>query len=251
MDPSRACRTIGAALNSPYYQSGTQIRVAPGHYLEDNPLQLKPYTSVVGSDLRTCSVEPINKTQDLFHVNSGCYLNYMQFLNGRSGLLEGAYAPGTNRGAYATAFPPQTGDDRIDLFHSPYIQNCTNQSGPWLKDGTMFVPNQTVQIPSAVATGTWPANTTTIVVTPTLGTIKQGDTVNAGQQNIGFFNARTLMLINKGFIQEQVVAYIDKQITDNIDGFGAPIDTTSIWWNTVLIRHLHIVENSVSVMLVY
>jgi len=209
MDAGRACRTIGGALNSPYYQSGTQIRVAPGHYLEDNPLQLKPYTSIMGSDLRTCSVEPINKTQDLFHMNSGCYLAFMQFLNGRSGLLEGDYAPGFNRGAYATAFPPLEGNDRINLFHSPYIQNCTNQSGPWLKDGTMFVPNQTVQIPTAVGTGTWVANTTTLRVTVSTGTIAVGMSINAGQQNPGFFNARTLLLANKPFLQQQVVAHVD------------------------------------------
>ena len=227
MDASRACRTIGAAINSPYYQSGTQIRVAPGHYLEDNPLQLKPYTSIMGADIRTTSVEPINKTQDLFHMNSGCYLAFMQFLNGRSGLLEGPYTQGTNRGAYCTAFPPLPEGERIDLFHSPYIQNCTNLSGPWLKDGTMFVPNQTVQIPSAVGMGTWPANTTTIVVTanPEFGTIKQGDTINAGQQNPGFFNARTLMLASKPFMQEQVIAYITQQIVANVGNVG------SIWWN--------------------
>ena len=226
MDASRACRTIGAAINSPYYQSGTQIRVAPGHYLEDNPLQLKPYTSIMGADLRTTSVEPINKTQDLFHLNSGCYLAFMQFLNGRSGLLEGVYTKGTNRGAYATAFPPLPESERIDLFHSPYIQNCTNLSGPWLKDGTMFVPNQTVQIPSAVGQGTWPANTTTLIVTPSLGTINQGDTINAGQQNPGFFNARTLMLASKPFMQEQVVAYINQEIANNVGVLD------SIWWNT-------------------
>jgi hypothetical protein len=209
MDAGRACRTIGGALNSPYYQSGTQIRVAPGHYLEDNPLQLKPYTSIVGSDLRTCGVEPINKTQDLFHMNSGCYLAFMQFLNGRSGLLEGDYAPGFNRGAYATAFPPLEGNDRINLFHSPYVQNCTNQSGPWLRDGTMFVPNQTVQIPAAVGTGTWIANTTTLVVNVSSGTIAVGMSINAGQQNPGFFNARTLLLANKPFLQQQVVARVN------------------------------------------
>jgi len=210
MDPSRACRTIGGALKSPYYQSGTQIRVAPGHYLEDNPLQLKPYTSIMGSDLRTCSVEPINKTQDLFHMNSGCYMAFMQFLNGRSGLLEGQYDPQYNRGAYCTSFPPLEGDARIDLFHSPYIQNCTNLSGPWLKDGTMFVPNETVQIPKVTAFGTWTANTTTILVKAIgTGTISRGDYVNAGQQNPGFFEARTLMLANKPFLQEQVVAYVD------------------------------------------
>jgi len=208
-DASRACRTITGAVNSPYYQPGTQIRVSPGHYLEDNPIQLKPYTSIMGSDIRTTGVEPINKTQDLFHMNSGCYLAFMQFLNGRSGLLEGPYDTRFNRGAYCTAFPPLTGDDRIDLYHSPYIQNCTNLSGPWLKDGTLFTPNQTVQVPSAVGTGTWASNTTSIVVNVSTGTIKQGDYINAGQQNPGFFNARTLLLANKPFLQEQVVKYIN------------------------------------------
>ena len=227
MDASRACRTIGAALNSPYYQPGTQILVSAGRYLEDNPLRMKPYTSIRGSDIRTTFIEPINKTQDLFHVDSGCYLNYMTFINGRSGLLDGQYAQGFNRGAYATAFPPLTGTDRIDLFHSPYIQNCTNQSGPWLKDGTMFVPNQTVQVPIAVGTGTWVANTTTIVVSTSLGTIVQGMTINTGQQNSGFFNARTLMLASKPFLQEQVIRYINQQISNNLN------NTNSIWWNTV------------------
>ena len=226
-DAGRACRTITGAVNSPYYQSGTQIKVAAGFYLEDNPIQLKPYTSIIGSDLRTCSVEPINKTQDLFHLNSGCYLAGMQFLNGRSGLLPGDYAAGFNRGAFATAFPPLTGSDRIDLFHSPYIQNCTNQTGPWLKDGTMFVPDQTVQVPAAVGTGTWLANTTTIVVNVGEGSIVQGMKINAGKQNPGFFDARTLLLASKPFLQEQVVAYVNEQVA-TYGGLNVP---GNIWYN--------------------
>lgn len=224
MDASRACRTIGGAINSPYYQPGTQIQVAPGKYLEDNPLRLKPYTTIRGADLRTTFIEPINKTQDIFHVDSGCYVTGVTFLNGRSGLLEGTYAPGTNRGAYCTAFPPLTGDDRIDLFHSPYIQNCTNQSGPWLKDGTLYQPNQTVQVPAAVGTGTWAANTTTIVVKVSTGTIIAGMSINAGQQNPGFFSARTLMLANKPFLQEQTVKYVNDLIIANT------ATTSSIWY---------------------
>ena len=208
-DPSRACRTIGGAMQSPYYQPGTQIRVSAGHYFEDNPLSMKPYTSVMGSDIRTTEIEPINKTQDLFHVNSGCYLAFMQFCQGRSGLLEGPYRPEYNRGAYATAFPPLTGNDRIDLFHSPYIQNCTNLSGPWLKDGVLFQPSSTVQIPLAVGSGTWPANTTSITVNVSTGTITKGMYINAGQTNPEFFNARTLLLANKPFLQAQVVSYVD------------------------------------------
>jgi hypothetical protein len=208
-DASRACRTISGATKSPYFQPGTQIVVSAGRYLENNPILLKPYTSVKGSDIRTTFIEPINKTQDLFHLQSGCYLNYMTFLNGRSGLLDGPYDNGYNRGAYATAFPPQSGDNRIDLFHSPYVQNCTNQSGPWLKDGTMFVPDQTVQIPTAVGMGSWEANTTTIQVSVVNGgTLSIGQSINSGQQNQGFFDARTLLLANKPFLQEQVVAYV-------------------------------------------
>ena len=276
MDASRACRTISGAVKSPYFQSGTQIRVAPGRYLENNPIRLKPYTSVVGSDIRTTGVEAINKTQDLFHVDSGCYIAFCQFLNGRSGLLPGNnYINGTNRGAYCTAFPPLTGNDRIDLFHSPYIQNCTNVSGPWLLDGTMFVPNETIQIPIGVGTGTWAANTTSILVSvpnlPINGFINAGargssttyytgvlssvlsykgsvasstllsliakpvlydaytatDTgatwvytnarslelgmsISEGQQNPSFFNARTLMLANKPFLQAQVVSFLEQ-----------------------------------------
>ena len=209
-DASRACRTITGALRSPYYTPGTSIKVAPGKYLENNPLVLLPYTSVIGSDLRTTVIEAINKTQDLFHVQSGCYIFAMQFLNGRSGVLPGPYANGYNRGAYCIAFPPQVGGNKIDTFHSPYVQNCTNQTGPWMYDGIMFQPNQTVQVPLAVGTGTWVANTTTIVVTVSTGTITSGMSINNGQQDPGFFNARTLLLANKPFIQEQTVAYVNQ-----------------------------------------
>jgi hypothetical protein len=222
-DASRACRTISGATKSPLYGPGTSIKVAPGRFYEDNPIEMQPYTSIIGSDLRTTFVEPLNKTQDLFHVRSGCYIAQMQMSNGRSGLLPIENANGYNRGAYATAFPPSVNGEKIDIFQSPYIQNCTNQSGPWLKDGTMFIPNQTVQIPKGVARGTWLANTSTLVLTLSTGTIAVGDSINAGPQNLGFFDARTLLLANKPFIQEQVTNYINYNI--------ATATTGSIWKN--------------------
>jgi len=213
-DPSRACRTVSGAVRSPYYRPGTLIKVYSGHYLENNPILLQPNTAVVGDDLRTTSLEPINKTQDLFHVQSGCYLAQMQFFNGRSGLLPGPYVNGVNRGAYCTAFPPQVNGAKIDLYQSPYVQNCTNQSGPWLVDGTMFVPNQTVQVPQGVGIAQFDANTTTITVQLTNGSISPGLNVISGPQDPGFFNARTLILANITFIQEQVVAYVNQQVTN-------------------------------------
>ena len=211
-DPAGACRTISGAIRSPFYKSGTSIKVAAGRYLENNPIELLPYTSVIGSDLRTTMVEPINKTQDLFWVDSGCYIAQMMMANGQSGLLPGSgYISGTNRGAYATAFRPNFGGAKIDLYHSPYIQNCTNQSGPWLYDGTMFNPNQTVQVPEAVATATWVTNTTTLLVHVEEGALEIGQTINIGPTKQGYVNARTLMLANKAFFQEQVIAYIDQK----------------------------------------
>lgn len=212
-DATRACRTVSGATKSPFYKEGTSIKVAPGNYLEDNPIELKPYTSVIGSDLRTTFIEPINKTRDLFHVRSGCYIAQLQMTNGRSGLLptDGyGYKPGNNRGAYATAFPESFNGETIDLFHSPYIQNCTNQSGPWLYDGTMFIPNQTVQIPEAIGTVSYGINTNTVTVSINSGSIYVGQSVNAGPQNPGYFSARTLLLANKPFIQEQVVAFVNQ-----------------------------------------
>ena len=205
LDSTRACRTISGAVRSPLYKTGTSIKVSPGRYLEDNPIRLKPYTSVIGSDLRTSSIEPINKTQDLFHVDSSTYIAQMQFINGRSGIID----PSIDRGAYAVAFP---NDEIITIYKSPYVQNCTNQSGPWLIDGAMFVPNQTVQIPVAVGITTFVdgVSTITVNVTKNPGAIVPGMSINTAPQQQGFFSARTLLLANKSFVQEQILAFIEQ-----------------------------------------
>jgi len=215
MDRTRACRTISGAVRSPFYQPGTAIKVMAGTYFEDNPIPLKPYTSVVGNDLRTTFVEPLNKDLDLFHVNSGVYIAQMQMRNLRRGSVE-RYAPGGagtyTTGAYCVAFPPNL-ENPIDVYYSPYIQNCTNQSGPWLKDGTMMVPNQTVQIPLAAGTSTWTAGVDQITVTLYTGTVVVGMAVNDAA-NEGYRNAQLLLKKNREFLQKQTVAYVEDAYPD-------------------------------------
>ena len=231
MDSSRACRTITGAVRSPYYKQGTVIKVAPGKYYEDNPIELLPYTSIVGDSLRAVFVFPLNNTVDLFHVNSGVYITGMTMRDLRRGEVV-RYAPGGagtyTTGAYCVAFPPKL-DNPIDLFHSPYIQNNTNQSGPWLYDGTMFVPNQIVQLPQVVATATYAINTTTITVTiePEIsanqleigmavngrGILVDPDVAVATIDNIenvdvNFRNAKQLLSLNRSFIREELNAYL-------------------------------------------
>ena len=234
MDSSRACRTITGATRSPYFKQGTVIKVAPGTYYEDNPIKLLPYTSVVGDSLRAVFVFPLNNTVDLFHVNSGVYITGMTMRDLRRGEVT-RYAPGGSgtytTGAYCVAFPPNL-NNPIDVFHSPYIQNCTNQSGPWLYDGTMFLPNQIVQIPQVVGTSTYLANTTSLLVTIlpeiTSNQLEVGMAVNGKGITInvdlpvatiesienpiqGYRSAKSLLSANKNFIKDEVISYIYNQ----------------------------------------
>ena len=94
------------------------IKVASGDYTEINPIQLPPYTAIVGESLRTVTVRPTTTTADLFHVTHGDYLSDMTF--------SGHTAPGA-----AVAFNP-AGDTflqrSVEAWRSPYIQNCTSKT---------------------------------------------------------------------------------------------------------------------------
>ena len=69
----------------------------------------------------------IKYAPDLFLVNSANFLNNMVF--------KGLQAP-----AYCTVIDS---DAIVDT--SPYVQNCSNINGPWLKNGTEWIPFQTEQ----------------------------------------------------------------------------------------------------------
>jgi hypothetical protein len=93
--------------------TSTVIRVAPGSYVENNPITLPNQVSIVGDSLREVSVSLQNQG-DLFYVGNGNYVSNMSFVGA------------ANTGAIF-AFNP-TAPRYIN--QSPYIQNCTN-----------FIPN--------------------------------------------------------------------------------------------------------------
>lgn len=88
---------------------GDEIRVGPGNYYVQNPLNLPEEVSVVGTDLRRCTIY-LQNDDDLFWVRNGCYVQNFTFRG--SVTLKGI-----------AAFPP-TGAGTIT--RSPYVQNCTN-----------------------------------------------------------------------------------------------------------------------------
>ena len=77
---------------------GDTVKVFPGTYTENNPINLADNVSVEGTELRRCLVAPQNTNTDLFYVSQGCHITDLSFVGG----------PMTN-GAAVIAFRPLVG----------------------------------------------------------------------------------------------------------------------------------------------
>jgi hypothetical protein len=98
--------------------NGYVIKVQAGTYLEDNPVILPKNTSIWGAGLRITKINAKNPEQDLFYVNSGCYIAEVTM----GGLRLWPDQINPERG-FAVAFQPGA-----FITTSPYIQNCSQIS---------------------------------------------------------------------------------------------------------------------------
>ena len=106
--------------------TGFRIDVDTGNYVEDNPIELPRNTTVWGSGLRVTKIIAKNENEDLFWVNSGCYLAEMTFAGLRVYPSVDVAAKG-----FAIAFAPNA-----FITTSPYVQNCSmisNQENSFLE----------------------------------------------------------------------------------------------------------------------
>lgn len=114
------------SIQKPSYK--TTIFVNPGVYNEENPIHLPPNTVVTGDSLRGITVNALNRTLDLFHVNNACGLSFMTFSN--------HLAP-----SYAVSFPKKNNQGIAGIIsRSPYVQQCTSittTGGGMLVDGAI------------------------------------------------------------------------------------------------------------------
>jgi hypothetical protein len=124
-------RTIkrAASLASPGYDgrygfdtgsisNGYVIKVQAGTYLEDNPVILPKNTTIWGAGLRITKINAKTPTEDLFHVNAGCYI--AEVTMGGLRLFPDQINP---EKGFAVAFQPGA-----FITTSPYIQNCSQIS---------------------------------------------------------------------------------------------------------------------------
>lgn len=104
--------TIKSAVDSIVSSGSTDIviRVAPGSYIENNPIILPDEVTIIGHSLRETTVIPQNADKDLFYVGNGNYIAEMSFRGSMSGKSLISFDPTKPR----------------YINQSPYIQNCTN-----------------------------------------------------------------------------------------------------------------------------
>ena len=98
--------------------NGYVIKVQAGTYLEDNPVILPSNTTIWGAGLRITKINAKNPTEDLFHVNSGCYI--AEVTMGGLRLFPDQINPVKG---FAVAFQPGA-----FITTSPYVQNCSQIS---------------------------------------------------------------------------------------------------------------------------
>jgi len=104
--------TIKAAMTAATALGGNiSVRVASGTYVEDNPITIPPKSALMGDNLRTVNILPLNVATDMFYMTNGTYVWGVTLKD----YLGAAFA-------YDPATPGQ------NVFVSPYIQNITSST---------------------------------------------------------------------------------------------------------------------------
>lgn len=110
--------TNNGSINSPFLTikaalaaatTGQSVIVAPGTYIENNPITIPAKVSLKGDDLRSVTIAPLNPSLDLFYVKNASYI---------WGITIRDYE------ANGFSFDPTTPGQNV--FVSPYIQNITS-----------------------------------------------------------------------------------------------------------------------------
>lgn len=103
--------------------TGTTIYLMSGDYTEVNPVSVPAGVTIIGSNLRSTTIRPANRTQDILHVRNKFFISGVTF---RDHLYPSS----------AIAFPPLpsglnltqaiAADPGRVIITSPYVQNCSS-----------------------------------------------------------------------------------------------------------------------------
>jgi hypothetical protein len=92
------------------------IKVLPGTYVENNPINMPDFLGIEGAELRNCLVSPANPGEDLFYVSEGCHITDLSFIG----------QPSTN-GAAVIALRPLLGVSSDRYFDAARMIRFNNE----------------------------------------------------------------------------------------------------------------------------
>lgn len=179
--------SLTSAINSA--TPGTTIIVFSGEYTENNPIVCPPNVTIIGEKSRVVII-PQNPQLDVFHLSSGSTIESVAVKDHR--------AP-----SYAFSITPYA---TIDT--APVIKDCTSISGPYLNDGTLFVPYETIQNPLIA-----PSDVPLILNSQVPDTNKRVNTAGAG----GGIRIDGAVFSNTSSIKQ---AYVENFLAINQGGIG-------------------------------
>jgi hypothetical protein len=92
LSPDRAFLTIKKAVG--IATRNDAIHVAAGKYVEDNPLVLDDFVTIIGGDIRNCEIEPANPEHDIIQLGKAATVQDLSFVGtANTGSAVIAYRP--------------------------------------------------------------------------------------------------------------------------------------------------------------
>lgn len=185
------------------------VKVASGKFYEDNPLVIpQPKTAVIGDNLRTTTICPLNHGKDLFKLDSGTYLNYLVFEDnylGGFGILDSSTQPN----------PREITDNAITfkLFPGHTIKDVPGR----FKDGANLVLANRTYIDSQVTN-----YNALFIIDAVIEDLKLGSNINSisAAENNAVVNDQSKIALIKTLIIQAIKG-------ESETGFTGDIDTSS------------------------
>jgi len=225
--PIRSLRTIKKACEiahndritsqgaNPNLLSRYTINVLAGDYTEINPIYIPQHVSIIGDNLRRCTVRPLYRDQDIFWVDNSAYVWGFTF---RSHFSPGAAIafpnltnPRLSAIAYSNLNVPAGGFKRPFITTSPYIQGSSS-----ITQGVSSTLQSlsTQQFNFGLTTGTLISaelnsyfNTVTDIILKGTGSVN----LFTGANTTGSSDAISLLDLNNEYIKEETLAFVNSQ----------------------------------------
>lgn len=130
--------------------AGTTIYLMSGDYTEINPISVPAAVTIVGSNLRSTTIRPLYKTQDILHVRNKFFITGVTFRDHLHPAAAVAFPPLPAGSTLAQAIAADPG--RV-IITSPYVQNCSSITFSAVVEGSNIAAGGGMRIDGSLVGG--------------------------------------------------------------------------------------------------